>query len=43
MDGSKNTLLPKLFEDYSPDDIYNAYETGLFYKLQPNKSRVYKD
>ena len=32
-DAWKNTLLPKLLEEYSPDDIYNADETGLFYKL----------
>ena len=29
MDAWKNTLLPKLLKDYSPDDIYNADETGL--------------
>ena len=43
MDAWKNTLLPKLLEEYSPDDIYNADETGLFYKLQPKKSLVFKD
>ena len=29
-DAWKNPLLPKLLEEYSPDDIYNADETGLF-------------
>ena len=43
MDAFKNTLMPKLLEEYSPDDIYNADETGLFYKLQPNYSQVFKD
>ena len=29
---------PTLREGYSDDDIYNADETGLFYKLMPNKT-----
>ena len=33
MDAWKKTLLPKLLEEYSLDDIYNDDETGLFYKL----------
>ena len=43
IDAWKNTLLPKLLKEYSPDDIYNADKTGLFYKLQPSKSLVFKD
>ena len=43
MNAWKNTLLPKLLEQYAPDDIYNADYTGLFYKLQPSKSIVFKD
>ena len=36
----KTSTLPTLLEDYSPDDIYNADETGLFWRMQPNKSLV---
>ncbi len=43
VDAWRNTLLPQLLQEYSPDNIYNADETGLFYKLMPNKSLVYKD
>ena len=43
MDVWKNTLPPKLLEGYSRVDSHNADETGLFYKLQPNKSLVFKD
>ena len=42
MDAWMNTLLPKLLEEYSSDDTYNADMTGLFYKLQPNKSMVFQ-
>ncbi len=38
-----STLLPQLLEEYAPHNIYNADETGLFYKLQPNKSIVFQD
>ena len=34
--------LATLLEDYNPDDIYNCDETGLFWKLQPNKSFIQK-
>ena len=43
MDAWKNTLLPKLLKEYSPDDTYNTDKTGPFYKLQPSKSLVFKD
>ncbi|MCP3953123.1 MAG: hypothetical protein GY697_13035 [Desulfobacterales bacterium] len=43
VDAWKSTLLPQLLKDYTPDRIYNLDETGLFYKLQPSKSLVYKD
>jgi hypothetical protein len=29
--------LPKLIENYSPDDIFNVDETGLFFKYLPEK------
>ena len=38
----KNSVLPGLLEEYSPDDIYNADETALFWRLEPSKSFVYK-
>ena len=34
--------LPKLLADYDPKDIFNADESGLFYKLLPEKSLVMK-
>ena len=43
VDAWKSTILPQLLRDYSPEDIYNTDETGLFYKMQPSKSLVYKD
>ena len=30
--------LSRLLEQYSPDDIYNANETGMFYRLLPDKT-----
>jgi len=39
----KETILPNLLKDYSPEDIYNADELGLFFKLMPDKSLVMKD
>ena len=43
MDAWKNNLLPKFVEEYYPDDINNSDWTGLFNKLQPNKSLFFKD
>lgn len=34
--------LPALIAAYSPEDIYNADETGLLYKCLPNKTLHYK-
>lgn len=34
--------LPSLLAEYSPSDIYNADETGLFYKMLPDKTLHYK-
>ena len=31
-------VLPSLLAGYDPSDVYNADETGLFYKMQPNKT-----
>ncbi|XP_015378224.1 PREDICTED: tigger transposable element-derived protein 4-like, partial [Diuraphis noxia] len=39
----KETILPNLLKDYSPEDIYNADEFGLFFKLMPDKSLEMKD
>lgn len=43
VDAWNKTLLPQLLQEYAAEDIYNTDETGLFYKLQPSKSLVYKD
>lgn len=37
------TILPDLLKDYAPEDVYNADELGLFFKLMPDKSLVYKN
>lgn len=33
----------RVIGDYSPDDVYNADETGVFCELLPNKTLCYKD
>lgn len=35
--------LSNLLNDYSPDQIYNADETGLFFRLLPDKTLEFKD
>lgn len=39
----KQTVLPELLKGFSPNDVFNADEFGLFFKLMPDKSLVYKD
>ncbi|KAL4084154.1 hypothetical protein QTP88_027987 [Uroleucon formosanum] len=34
--------LPKLIENYSPDDIFNVDETGLFFKCLSDKTFIFK-
>uniref|UniRef100_A0A8C4XHT4 HTH CENPB-type domain-containing protein n=1 Tax=Erpetoichthys calabaricus TaxID=27687 RepID=A0A8C4XHT4_ERPCA len=34
--------LPEIVQDYSPDDIFNADETGLFFKCTPDKTMTFK-
>lgn len=34
--------LPNILKDYEPDDIFNADETGLFFKCLPNKTFAFK-
>lgn len=34
--------LPALLHDYSPDDVFNADEAGLFYKCLPDKTFTFK-
>ena len=34
--------LQKILEDFDPKDIFNAVETGLFYKCLPNKSLIFQ-
>ena len=36
-------MLPSLLRDYAPEDVYNVDEFGLFYKLMPDKSFVFKN
>ncbi|KAK6477320.1 protein FAM118B isoform X1 [Huso huso] len=38
----KATTLVTLLQEYSPCDIYNADETGLFWKLLPHKTLAFK-
>ncbi|GBO31506.1 Tigger transposable element-derived protein 4 [Araneus ventricosus] len=33
--------LPGLLQEYSPDNIFNADETGLFFKALPDKTAVF--
>lgn len=35
--------VPSLLRDYAPDDVYNADEFELFFKLIPDKSFIFKD
>jgi len=35
--------LGNILKDYSPDQIYNADETGLFFRLMPDKTFEFKD
>ena len=37
-----SVTLPHLLQEYAPEDIFNADESGLFYRLLPNKSLVSK-
>ena len=41
-DAWRTTILPGLLEEFGPDRIYNADETGLFWKMQPKRSLVCK-
>jgi hypothetical protein len=38
----KTEVLPKLLKGYSPRDVYNADETGLFWRLLPDKTMAFK-
>ena len=37
-----SSVLPRILKEYQPKDIFNADETGFFYKLLPNKTYTYK-
>ena len=37
-----STTLPNLLRDYDPKDVFNMDETGLFYKLLPNRTLQFK-
>ena len=34
--------LPELIKEYEPQDVFNADELGLFYRLQPSKTYTFK-
>ena len=36
-----STVLPQLLQEYEPEDIYNADETGLYYRATPDGSLCY--
>lgn len=38
----KQTVLRQALEKYSADDVFNADETGLFWRLMPNKTLAFK-
>lgn len=42
VNGWRQGQLKRLVEKYQPNDIFNADETGLYYKLFPDKSLVFK-
>jgi hypothetical protein len=37
-----DVTLPELLDQFAPENIFNADETGLFYKLQPDKTMTFK-
>ncbi|XP_053406792.1 tigger transposable element-derived protein 6-like [Mercenaria mercenaria] len=37
-----NSRLSTILKDYNPKDIFNADETGMFYRLQPDKILEFK-
>lgn len=38
-----NKKLPNILQAYAPDNIYNAYGIGIFYKMLPDKTMEFKD
>lgn len=41
-DEYRRQILPTLLEGYKPDDVFNADETGLFFKCLPDKTLAFK-
>lgn len=39
----QQTVLKEALAKYSADDVFNADETGLFWRLMPNKTLAFKD
>ena len=37
-----STVLPQLLLEYTPENMYNADETGLYYRATPDSSLCYK-
>ena len=42
VDDWRSTVLADLLKKYSPSDFYNADETGLFWRLLPDKTMEFK-
>ena len=42
VDTWNRTILPTILANYSLDNIYNADETGIFFRVLPNKSLIFK-
>uniref|UniRef100_H3AE17 HTH CENPB-type domain-containing protein n=1 Tax=Latimeria chalumnae TaxID=7897 RepID=H3AE17_LATCH len=38
----RDTILPRVLQQYNPENVYNADESGLFYRLLPHMSLVLK-
>ena len=42
VDDWKKTALARLLTEYAPQDVFNADETGLFFRCLPNKTHAFK-
>jgi hypothetical protein len=42
VDNWRQDILIKLLTEYSPENVFNVDETGLFWKLMPDKTMTFK-
>lgn len=42
VDAWREKVLRKVLVEYSPSDVFNIDETGLFWRLLPNKTMTFK-